>query len=158
VGLASGLRVGLIAGLAYGLGLGLVGGLLAGTGGEQLVGLGPGIGLGLTSELSIRLATGLGIGLGVGLVVGLAFGGFACVQHLVLRALLVRAGHAPWDYVRFRNYAADHVLLRQVGGAYEFIHPLLLEHLAAMPSQPSEPKASTDRPKPSQPVHHHAGP
>jgi hypothetical protein len=86
-----------------------------------------------TMKRCVRLA----VGLVIGLAVGLEFGGLACVQHLVLRTLLVRAGCTPWRYVDFLDYAADRVLLRRVGGAYEFIHPLLREHLAAMPFHPS---------------------
>jgi hypothetical protein len=54
--------------------------------------------------------------------------GSAYVQHYLLRALLVRCGYGPWRYVRFLDYATSRHLLRRVGGAYEFIHPLLREH------------------------------
>jgi hypothetical protein len=152
IGLASGLVGGLAGGLVIGLQWGLVKGLspVSQTPNEGIrrsarhavavwlaSGLVGGSIGGLASELVIGLVMGLVGGLAGGLIVGLEFGGLACVQHLVLRALLARAGCAPWRYVHFLDYAADRVLLRRVGGAYEFIHPLLLEHLAAMPLHPS---------------------
>ncbi|MGB8645113.1 MAG: NACHT domain-containing protein [Anaerolineae bacterium] len=60
------------------------------------------------------------------------FGGMDVIQHYALRALLARTDHAPWNYPRFLNYAADLIFLRRVGGGYLFIHRLLLEHFAAM--------------------------
>jgi hypothetical protein len=54
--------------------------------------------------------------------------GSAYVQHYLLRALLVRCGYAPWRYVRFLDYTTRRHLLRRVGGADEFIHPLLRQH------------------------------
>jgi predicted lipid-binding transport protein (Tim44 family) len=80
--------------------------------------------------LVLGLAVGLVLGLGFWLFGVLDFGGAACVQHVVLRVMLVRGGLMPRRYVRFLEYAAERVLLRRVGGAYEFIHPLLLDHFA----------------------------
>jgi len=112
-------RVGLLASLPIGLLSGLVYGLILRT-----------------------IWDGVGIGLTIGLVGGVLFalnaGGYACLQHLVVRVLLVRAACAPWRYARFLEYATDRVLLRRVGGAYEFIHPLLLDHLAAARSDDAE--------------------
>jgi eukaryotic-like serine/threonine-protein kinase len=57
-------------------------------------------------------------------------GGFACVQHLVLRVLLWRTGCTPWRYPRFLDYAHERTLLRKVGGGCVFIHELLLDYFA----------------------------
>lgn len=98
----------------------------------------------------------------IGLCVGLAVGGYACLQHLILRTLLVQDGCIPWRCVRFLNYAADRVLLRKVGGAYEFIHPWFQERFAAIPAEPAickitpaitEQGSAPDIDDNSQPIH-----
>jgi hypothetical protein len=148
-GLNGGLTVGLIFGLAFGLdqglsyaevetksipnqgirrsarnalGLGLVYG--------QVYGLGVGLIVGLVHGLSAGLVFGPVGGLAYGLVVGLDYGGTTCLQHFVLRRLLVRNGSAPWHYVDFLDYAASRIFLRKVGGGYIFIHRMLLEYFA----------------------------
>jgi hypothetical protein len=64
------------------------------------------------------------IGLLVGVGVGLRFGGFACLQHIVLRLLLRRNGFAPLNYVKFLDYAAKRIFLRKVvGGGSCSAHP-----------------------------------
>jgi len=60
-------------------------------------------------------------------LIALLLGGLACLRHGVLRFLLWRAGSIPWNYPRFLDYAAEHILLRKVGGGYIFIHRLLLD-------------------------------
>ena len=67
----------------------------------------------------------------MGCSVGLNAGGQACLEHFVLRLLLVRNGSIPWNYVKFLDYAAERILLRKVGGGYTFIHRMLLEYFAA---------------------------
>jgi serine/threonine protein kinase len=71
-------------------------------------------------------------GIVTGSAVGLANGGIACIQHVVLRFFLCCSGKIPWNYPRFLDHAADHLLLRKVGGGYIFIHRLLLEHFAGL--------------------------
>ena len=61
----------------------------------------------------------------------LVFGGIAVVQHYVLRLMLYLEGFTPLNVVRFLNYASRLILLRKVGGSFQFIHRLLLEHFAA---------------------------
>ncbi len=61
----------------------------------------------------------------------LYFGGVAVVQHYVLRLMLYLEGFTPLNVVRFLNYASRLILLRKVGGSFQFIHRLLLEHFAA---------------------------
>jgi hypothetical protein len=65
-------------------------------------------------------------------LVGLYTGGRACLQHVVLRRLLVQNGSAPWHYVAFLDYAAERLFLRKVGGGYIFIHRLLQEYFASL--------------------------
>ncbi len=81
---------------------------------------------------SIILSYGLIFGPLIGLISGLRGGGIACIQHLVLRLLLLDAGSMPWNYPRFLDYAAERVLLRKVGGGYIFTHQLLLDYFATL--------------------------
>ena len=115
-GLVSGLTYGLLSGLAYGQNTGLVRGLIV----------------------------GLIVGLVVGLVVGLLNGGTAWIKHTILRWLLWRAEHIPWNYPSFLDYAAERVLLRKVGGGYIFAHRLLLEYFASLDTRPT-PNEDADR-------------
>jgi hypothetical protein len=122
----------LVFGLFSGLGLWLVSGLASR----------------LVSGLVFGLVVGLGVGLVAGLIVGLGAGGQACLLHLTLRLLLVRNGSIPWNYVKFLDYAAEHILLRKVGGGYIFIHRMLLDYFAARYDAPSV--EATPNTKPSQ--------
>jgi hypothetical protein len=136
------LGIGPVGGLGFGLLFGLGGGLVTGLSPREIQtktipnegihrsarhALRLGLGLGLL----FGLLFGLGFGLGFGLLFGLLFGGQPCLQHFGLRLFLVRRGWAPWPYVKFLNYAAEILFLRQVGGGYMFIHRLLQEYFAA---------------------------
>ena len=57
-------------------------------------------------------------------------GGFATVQHLMLRIRLWQIGCIPWRYPRFLDYATERIFLNRVGGGYMFVHKLLLEYFA----------------------------
>jgi len=120
VGLLNWLNIGLEIGLNIGLGSGL---------GNVLT-------LGLSTVLSTGLIPGLIAGLSVGLLAGLLNGGLACLRQSVVRLLLSRAGSIPWNYPRFLDYAAEHILLRKVGGSYIFVHRLLLEYFASLDTTP----------------------
>ena len=89
-----------------------------------------GLGFGLLFRRAGALPTGLGIGLAVGATIAIGFGGAACVQHYVVRAWLVRARSAPWQYGRFLEAMTQRLLLRRSGSAYLFIHRLLRDYLA----------------------------
>jgi eukaryotic-like serine/threonine-protein kinase len=114
-GLLFGLFFGLLVGLLFGLSRGLFFGLLFGR-----------------RWLSRGLLFGLIGGLIGGLIVGLNKGGAACIQHFILRLILTRQGHIPWNYARFLDHAAERLFLQKVGGGYIFIHRLLLEHIAQL--------------------------
>ncbi|MBV9688245.1 MAG: TIR domain-containing protein [Ktedonobacteraceae bacterium] len=88
--------------------------------------------LGLIVMLIGRLGVVLVVWLVVGLGGGLLLGGRACIQHLILRALLWHAKSIPWNYPRFLDYAAERILLRKVGGGYVFVHRLLLDYFAEL--------------------------
>ena len=101
-----GLLIGLVTGLLAGLGAGSLTGILA----ELFKRLGLGHGAG---GRPVQLY-GLFIGLLFGLGVGLRFGGFASLQHFVLRLLLYCNGSAPLTYVKLLDYAAERISLRKV--------------------------------------------
>ncbi|RZN41669.1 MAG: NACHT domain-containing protein [Methanosarcinales archaeon] len=86
----------------------------------------------LLAMLPVMLLIGLLLGLVFGFPIWLNYGGRACIQHYILRIMLWRNGSAPLNYVRFLDYAAEHVLLRKVGGGYIFMHRLLLEYFASL--------------------------
>ncbi len=144
-GLVSGLIVGLVFGLVSELTLGLFTGLTmskleAKTAPNQgiwlsvrnaiLFGLVFGLGSGLVGGLAFGLSVGLGGGLILGLGGGLNLGGFAALQHYLLRLILSLTRRLPWNLTHFLDYCADRVFLQKVGGGYIFIHRLLLEYFA----------------------------
>jgi DNA polymerase III delta prime subunit len=91
-----------------------------------------GLSEGLKQDLNDVLRDGLLFGLACALLSSLLIGGLACLQHIILRLLLWRAGCAPLNYPRFLDYAADRILLYKVGGGYIFIHRLLQDHIASL--------------------------
>jgi len=68
----------------------------------------------------------------VGFILGMITGGFACLQHIVLRLFLYCRDLTPGlrHYVPFLDYAAERLLLRKVGGGYIFVHRTLMEWFA----------------------------
>jgi len=98
-------------------------------------GLWTGIVLGYLGALMTNSVGGLAVGcsfFAAGFIVaGVIAGGFAVIQHGILRVLLVFYEDVPLRYPAFLNRAVHHIFLRRVGGGYIFIHRLLLEHFAA---------------------------
>lgn len=82
-----------------------------------------------SEPFSILLLVLLVFGSLIGLVGGLIFGGYACVQHLVLRLLLRLHGHMPRHLGEFLDYASSLIFLRKVGGGYIFVNRILMDHL-----------------------------
>jgi predicted lipid-binding transport protein (Tim44 family) len=78
------------------------------------------------------LRDGLFFGLLGGLLGGLRFGGRACLHHFALRLVLWHNNFAPFNYVRFLDYAAARIFLHKVGGGYVFVHRMLLEYFVSM--------------------------
>lgn len=60
-----------------------------------------------------------------GLFFGIYMGGFACLQHFILRLILVANGAMPWNYAKFLNYATKLGYLEREGGCYRFKYDLL---------------------------------
>ncbi len=97
--------------------------------------------VGLPHGLPDGLRYGLLFGTFAGLLVALRKGGFAVIQHYVLRVLLWRNCYAPLNYVQFLDHAAERVFLRKVGGGYIFTHRLLMEYFATL--QPTDEARQT---------------
>ncbi|MCC5642785.1 NACHT domain-containing protein [Nostoc sp. CHAB 5824] len=80
---------------------------------------------------------GLTVGLMVGLLSGMVNGensGLVCIKHFILRVMLWQNKNIPWKLARLLNCATKRGLLRQVGGNYRFIHPLLQKYLSDISS------------------------
>lgn len=72
-------------------------------------------------------------------------GFIACLEHICLRYYLWRRGYTPLKYVRFLNYAVEHILLQRIGGGYMFVHRLLLDYFAQQVSRDDERKHDARR-------------
>ena len=73
------------------------------------------------------------------------------LQHYTLRFWLARSGVFPWRVIPFLEDTTTRILLRRVGGGYQFTHRLLLDYFAdldAHPSLPSTAESSTPSPTP----------
>jgi len=159
------LRLGLSLGLIYGLNYWLLVGLFRGVSSETIadqqrvapnqgihssaykglvlgcisalsVGLSVGLSFSLGFNLKTGLIAGLAVGLSAGLLAGLLKGGLVALRHSILRSLLWHADSMPRHYPHFLDYAAEHMLLRKVGGGYIFLHRLLLDYLADLEAKP----------------------
>jgi hypothetical protein len=124
--------VGLLSGAIIG-GLGFLGYWLS-------YALNVGVSQGLNYGVQVGLSKGAGdalrvvwlFAIGGGLLGWAVSGGWAVLQHGVLRWLLHRRQAFPWRAQVFLNDATARILLRRVGGGYSFIHRLLLEHFAQL--------------------------
>jgi hypothetical protein len=114
------------------IGIGAAGGLILNPMGLLLFGLEGG------------LPTGITYGLSFGFLLAINKGGAFFVQHWCTRFLLWCNGCAPFQYVRFLDYAAERIFLRKVGGGYIFVHRMLLEYFASLDA-PHDPRAFQDR-------------
>ncbi len=83
------------------------------------------------ANISDGLLWCLPLGLIVAMILFLLSGGYAWLQHMVLRFVLYFQGYIPWNYARFLDEAAERLLLRKVGRGYIFIHRLLLDYFSS---------------------------
>lgn len=121
----NGLVVALVVGLVYGLVF-------------ELMHVMDGPMAGLVFELVVGLPYRLVYGLVVyGLIIGLVYGLGAAIQHYTLRFWLWRTHTFPWKVQQFLDEAVACILLRRVGGGYSFVHRLLLDYLADLPTGPT---------------------
>jgi adenylate kinase family enzyme len=72
------------------------------------------------------------LGLSIGILIGLLCGGFATIQHYILRLILCWSGFAPWDYPKFLAYVVERGLILKRGGRYRFVHQLIRERFVQM--------------------------
>jgi hypothetical protein len=113
--------------LLYGLFFWLIGGLLSGP----------------FDGLALLLFFTPAVGPSSGLLAGMRLGGEAALKHLALRIALRRSGVVPRHLVRFLNEATTLVMLRRVGGGYQFIHQYLRDYFADQ-YVPNQAPATTD--------------
>jgi hypothetical protein len=114
--LFAGLLFGPLGGFASGLIIGGAFGLVGGLPGWLI--LGSGFAIVFTFIFAVNFA--------------LMRGGVACIEHYLLRWYLWRAGCIPLNFVHFLDDAAEHILVRKVGGGYMFTHRLVLEYFVAL--------------------------
>ena len=86
------------------------------------------VGLGWLGGSLIQGAN-VGIYLGplTGIVFGIALGG-VCLNHVSIRFVLYKSGLGPWNYRKFLNYTSERMLMRQIGGRYQFIHGVVQDY------------------------------
>lgn len=65
----------------------------------------------------------------VGIVATLGAGGWAVIQHYLLRCTLSWTGKAPYRIVSFLDAAVCCNLMTRLGGSYQFAHPLIADEL-----------------------------
>jgi hypothetical protein len=95
--------------------------------------------LGLLFGLIFGWAVGLLYGLLNALVAGLSFGLLAglgnALQYYLVRFWLTHGGFFPKKAVHFLEDATARILLKRVGGGYQFTHRLLLDYFADLDAQ-----------------------
>lgn len=89
---------------------------------------------GILSSFLFVFSTGLLLALPIGLLSG----GVACLQHMIVRSMLVGFEKLPWNMVEVLNVATDRILLQRVGGGYIFQHRLLQDYFATSKFMPIE--------------------
>lgn len=65
-----------------------------------------------------------------GLLGALACGGTTVISHVALRLVIWQFTPFPLRGMRFLEHAVERGVLQRVGGGYQFLHPLLRDHLA----------------------------
>jgi hypothetical protein len=100
-----------------------------------------GIAFGWVGQLPGWPILGVGFAIVCGTIIALQAailnGGIACIEHYILRFYLWRAGYIPWKYSHLLDFAAEHLVLRKLGGGYMFSHHLLLEYFASLHTTPT---------------------
>ncbi len=89
------------------------------------------VGLFLPSIFYGSLAVGVGFGLPLAAITALYVGGGACIQHMVLRLLLLSQGTIPRNLTHFLDWAVSLIFLRRTGGGYIFLHRTLVEYFSS---------------------------
>lgn len=80
------------------------------------------------SIFNLSLAVGAGFGLPLAVSMALYAGGGVCIQHMLLRLLLMRQGNIPGNLTRFLDWAVSHIFMRRTGGGYIFLHRTLMDY------------------------------
>jgi len=82
------------------------------------------------STVSFGITQGVISAIAFGCTGFMIFGGYAILQHVLVRRYLVKRGHIEQNYSKFLDTATSLLLLRKVGSGYIFIHRYLLEYFA----------------------------
>jgi hypothetical protein len=98
----------------------------------------------ISPQLS-RNISALGFGLTLVTIFALNRGGSAVIKHYTLRLILWLKGYTPFKFVQFLDHCAKLILLKKVGGGYIFIHRMLLDYFADLPTQTASNKPASDR-------------
>lgn len=88
----------------------------------------------IEERLYFGLIVGIIIGLISGLISGLNRGGSAVIKHYALRLILWLKSYTPFNFINFLDHCAKLILLKKVGGGYIFIHRMLLDYFADLPT------------------------
>jgi hypothetical protein len=171
-GLISGVISGLKLGLTYGLIGGLISGLIGGfTDRVKLGKASPNQGIKLSRRNSLvaflitcsiyvlcylpfslwtspqisRNINALGFGLTLVMLFALNRGGSAVIKHYALRLILWLNGYTPLNFIKFLDHCAKLILLKKVGGGYIFIHRMVRDYFADLPTQGASKKSVSDR-------------
>ena len=56
------------------------------------------------------------------------------IKHYALRLILWLNGYTPFNFIKFLDHCAKLILLKKVGGGYIFIHRMLLDYFADLPT------------------------
>jgi hypothetical protein len=94
--------------------------------------------VGLTRE---KIVSALNSTLIVGLIVALNRGGSAVIKHYALRLILWLNRYTPFNFIKFLDQCAKLIFLEKIGGGYIFIHRMLLEYFADLPTTEKSDKS-----------------
>jgi hypothetical protein len=59
-------------------------------------------------------------------------------EHYALRLILWLSGNTPLNLIKFLDQCAKLIFLKKVGRGYIFIHRMLLDYFADLPSEPTK--------------------
>jgi hypothetical protein len=114
--------------------LAFTGGLMIGGIGIVTFGLSNWLSIGwnaaLISTLANLLSQSWSLFVAGSILIWVSTGGLMAWRHYLIRLLLRRTQTFPWNMSRFLDDATARILLRRLGGGYQFTHRLLLEALA----------------------------
>jgi hypothetical protein len=122
-------RIGVLFGLVFGTPAGLAAWKAAST---------------FSSKPGLASILGVSFGLVIGLILGLAFGLDCVLFHLAFLVWLRAHDRGPVRWVRFLEWACDHLLLRSTGASYEWAHLELRDYMERRCALRARPDAALE--------------